>query len=138
MYQLRNLIGRSNVPTDPTKKYNECDDFFKLVIRCHVLVAAFKYLNMESLSDIPTISGVNNPQELWMALAPQRNTVLREIGEGIFDKFASFQFNGPPAQSQDKVCLSCCLISAIKHCVCEYMCVSMTIILFLCFFFIGV
>ena len=29
------------------------------------LVAAFKHLKIESLSDIPNINDVNNPQDLW-------------------------------------------------------------------------
>ena len=64
MYQLRNLIGQSNVSGDPTKKYNVCDDFLKLIIASYVFVAAFKHLKIESLSDIPKINDVNNLQEL--------------------------------------------------------------------------
>lgn len=103
LYQLRNLIGRSNVSGDPTKKYNECDDFFKLVVRCHILVAAFKHLSMESLSDVPVIDGVNSPQDLWMTQAEERRTILQKICEGIVTRFVSFGFHQSPATSPDKV-----------------------------------
>ena len=77
MYQLRNLICRSNVSGDPTKKYNECDAFLKLIITCYVFVAAFKHLKIESLSDIPKINDVNNPQQLWrMPLSHERKAVF--------------------------------------------------------------
>ena len=103
MYQLRNLVGRSNVSTNPVKNYNSCDDFFKLIVTCYVLAAALKQLNMQSLSDIPTINGVNEPQNLWMHSIEERKGVLQEICEGIVDEFASFQFNKLPTLSQDKV-----------------------------------
>lgn len=66
MYQLRNLIGRSNVNADPIHKLNECEDFFKLVVTCHILVAAMEILRMKDLNDIPTIPTVAKPQDLWM------------------------------------------------------------------------
>lgn len=36
MYQLRNLIRRSNVSADPIHKFNESDDFFRLLVKCHI------------------------------------------------------------------------------------------------------
>ncbi len=99
---MRNLIGRTNVSADPTKKYNECDDFFKLIGECHVLVAAFEHLSMKSHSDVPVISGVINPQDLWMAPSDERRNTLQMIDD-IVDKFASFIFNQSPAPSSDKV-----------------------------------
>ena len=76
--------------------YYSCDDFFKLIVTCYVPAAALKQLNMQSLSDIPTINGVNEPQNLWMNLLEERKAVLQEICEGIVDEFASFEFNKPP------------------------------------------
>ncbi len=97
LYQLRNLIGRS--------KY---DDFFKLIVKCHILVAALLHLNMKSLSDVPDIDSVSNPENLWMIQADERKTILQEICEGVVNKFASFDFNQSPAPSQDEVSyLSC-------------------------------
>ncbi len=108
LYQLRNLIGQSNVSGDPTKKYNECDDFFKLIVKCHILVAALQHLNMKSLTDVPDIDSVSNPENLWMIQADERKTILQEICEGVVNKFASFDFNPSPAPSQDEVSyLSC-------------------------------
>ncbi len=55
LYQLRNLIGRTNVSANPTKKYNDSDDIFKLILECHVLVAAFEHLSMKSLSMLQSL-----------------------------------------------------------------------------------
>ncbi len=85
LYQLRNLIGRTNVSADPTKKFNESDDFFKLIVECHILVAAFEHLIMKSLSDVPVISNIINPQYLWMAPSDECRSTLQMIFDDIVD-----------------------------------------------------
>ena len=42
--QLCNVINRANVSADD---FNACEDFFLLVVRCHVAAAAMQYLNMK-------------------------------------------------------------------------------------------
>ena len=49
MYQLKNLVGRTNVSTDPIRKFNESDDFFKLITTSHILVAALEILKKNDL-----------------------------------------------------------------------------------------
>ncbi len=36
LYQLRNVLGRTNVGKYPTKDFNACDDFFNTVITAHI------------------------------------------------------------------------------------------------------
>lgn len=103
MYQLRNLIGRSNVNADPIHKFNECEDFFKLVVTCNILVAAMEILKMENLTDIPTIPTVAKPQDLWMETAENRQSIIQSICRDIVDKYVDFQFNKSPKSSNDKV-----------------------------------
>ena len=50
------MIGRINVSADPIRRFNECEDFFKLIINCFLLVAAMKFLKMISLSDVHSLS----------------------------------------------------------------------------------
>ena len=69
LFQLRNMIGRINVSADPIRRFNECEDFFKLIINCFLLVAAMKFLKMTSLSDVPSLPHVNQANELWMESA---------------------------------------------------------------------
>ncbi len=103
MYQLRNTIGRSNVSTDPIHHFNECDDFFTMVVTCYVLVATMKSLNMQTLDDNPTLSDIDIPAaDLWMESAERRKEVLLSICLDVVDQFASFKFNESPSSSSDK------------------------------------
>jgi hypothetical protein len=103
MYQLRNLIGRSNVSANPIHKYNECDEFFKLVTSCHILAAALEAFQMKSLSDVPHIPGVANPANLWMETAERRKAILTSICGHIIDNFVTFNFNVKPKSTDDMV-----------------------------------
>ena len=40
MYQLRNLINRRNVVTDPKKDLNACEDLFELITKAHIIAVA--------------------------------------------------------------------------------------------------
>ena len=40
MYQLRNLVHRTNVPADPQKNMNSSEDFMLLLLHTHVVAAA--------------------------------------------------------------------------------------------------
>ena len=40
MYQLRSLINRSSVPSDPSNNMNSSEDFLQLLLHAHSLVAA--------------------------------------------------------------------------------------------------
>lgn len=103
MYQLRNLISRSNVSAHPVKSYNESDDFFRVIVTGHILAAALKHLHMKSLADVPSITAVEHPEDLWMETSEQRTAVLQSVCEDIVDKFVDFEFNKLPIPSTDKV-----------------------------------
>ena len=40
MYQLRNLINQTNVPTDPQNNMNAAEDFMLIVLHAHIVAAA--------------------------------------------------------------------------------------------------
>lgn len=40
MYQLRNLINRTSIPSDPEKDMNADEDFMLLLVHAHVVAAA--------------------------------------------------------------------------------------------------
>ena len=52
--QLRNLLKRRNVGTDPKKHFDACQDFFMLVLSAHILVASMEVLGMQAVTDIPS------------------------------------------------------------------------------------
>ena len=124
MFQLQNFIGYSNISAKPVKVFNQCDDFFKLIVVCHMLATAIKYLKMTSLLDVPQIDGVQQPQNLWMEPDQRRKEVLQSICEKIVFEFIAFEFNKIPKLSTDKV--SFCIMHAckvIRLCyVCSFVC----------------
>ena len=91
-------------------RYNECDDFFKLVVACHIVAAAMKELKMQDMSDVPTFSGISDEDtiDLWMEDEEQRKTLLKCVSDEIVDKYISFQYHAKLQSSKDKV--SCKII----------------------------
>lgn len=55
--QLKNIINRRNIGKDITGRVNEIEDFFELVVNCHLISATMHYFSMESLSDTPHSNG---------------------------------------------------------------------------------
>lgn len=100
------MIGRSNVSGDPIHKYNEADDFYKLLVTCYILVAAMKHLKMKALNEIPSHGNITDPQNLWAKTAKKRKSVLTNICSEIVDEFACFEFNKLPMESDDKVSIT--------------------------------
>lgn len=58
----------------PIDNFNACDDFFMTVLTSHIIVAAMKYLHIESLSQIPPDDIVPDAQELWIQSKQERKT----------------------------------------------------------------
>lgn len=77
LYQLRNLLNRSNMGNDPTKDFNACEDFLLLVARSLVAATAMTTLGMKTLNDIPPVNSVlgPNPEDIWMKDEEERGKV---------------------------------------------------------------
>ena len=103
MYQLRNLLARTNVNENPQKDFNACDDFFQLIITSHILAASLEFLKMESLIDTPSEDVISDSPNIWMNSAEDRVKILTEVCDGIIDKFISFDFNEDVKVHRDKV-----------------------------------
>ena len=54
MYQLRNLVNRRNVVTNPKENEAACEDFMITVTEAHILAAAMETFEMDSLSSTPS------------------------------------------------------------------------------------
>ena len=54
LYQLRNLLHRRNVGKEPKQDFNAHDDFFSLIVQCHILSASMEVLGMDYLDDNPS------------------------------------------------------------------------------------
>ena len=103
LFQLRNVIGRTNVNADPVHRFNECDDFFRLVVTCHVLVSAMKLLSMKALDDIPSLPDDICATDLWMETKEKRKEILQSLCMKIVNDFVQFKFKNVSLPSTDKV-----------------------------------
>ena len=98
MYQVRNLIGRSNVSKSPGKNFNASDDFIKLIITSYIVTAAMEYLKMDSLTDSPS-------EGIWTLPLEERKALLMKICGDIVESFISFEYHSADdgSSSNDKV-----------------------------------
>ena len=94
MYQLRNLINRTNVVSKPKVNFNACDDFFEITVSAHILAAALEVLDMKSLGDTPSEKHFPSPEIAWMGTNEERMEKLQEISTLIANKFINASFNG--------------------------------------------
>lgn len=94
LYQLRNMIGRINVTT-PKSRFDECEDFFILVVEAYTLVCGMELFQMTSLQDNATFPGVND--EVWLKSDDERRTMLLGMSSAIVKEFVEFRFHDIPA-----------------------------------------
>ena len=102
LYQLRNLLHRTNVINKPSHDFNACDDFLNLVNTSQVLFAALNTLSMSFLGDIPC--NIPEPENVWMLDNETRGQLLHSMCEKIVNKFIPFQFHQIQDTSSDQVC----------------------------------
>jgi L1 cell adhesion molecule like protein len=91
LVQLRNALDRRNVSAASESDFNACDDFFNLVVECHILAAAMEALIMDNLSDKPTHHLLN--EELWLESDDVRKDVLSCVTDEIVRKFVDLEPN---------------------------------------------
>ena len=70
------------VKTRPKEDFCACDDFLKLVVNGHIVVAAMEVLNMSTISDTPL-----NCEFDWMLSASERSQKLNNICDSIIERF---------------------------------------------------
>jgi L1 cell adhesion molecule like protein len=105
MCQLRNLINRRDISASVENEYNASDDFFNLLIRCHIIAAAMKYLGMKKVSDTPFHPQL--PDELWTECDDKRRDILLGVAMEITAKYVnidvSFKNQKKESSHDDKV-----------------------------------
>ena len=89
LYQLRNLINRRNVVTDPKKDMNSCEDFFELITNAHVLTAAMEKFEMKSLTDAVSSNMFPVDRELS---SEERSKTLDSAVRAIISEFIDITF----------------------------------------------
>ena len=86
-------MNRTNVGKDPSKDFNACDDFFVLVVSCHIIAAALTMLQMKSLNDTPGEDCLSNAQSIWMLPANDRRATLDKVCMQVIDSFVDLSFD---------------------------------------------
>ena len=56
MYQLRNLVHRTNVPKDPEKNMDSAEDFMLLMLHTHVVAAAKVILDLQPVETVQDLA----------------------------------------------------------------------------------
>ncbi len=94
LYQIRNVLGRTNVVKQPLDNFNACDDFFVLVVKSHILAAAMEMLGMVDLNEIPSCSLFPGLQDEWMESIESRKKVLHLVSAKIAEQYINLNFIG--------------------------------------------
>ena len=68
LYQLRNIMRRTNVVSKPIDRFDACDDFFCLVIEALVLHACMEKFEMQGLDGVPCEQYAPHGIESWICL----------------------------------------------------------------------
>ena len=83
LHQLRNLINRCNVVKMPKNYFHACDDYFQLVLQCHVITAATKVLCVEATTSSPSLSNISaHPVE-------DRKAIMKLYADAIVGGFTN-------------------------------------------------
>ncbi len=77
MYQLRNLLNRTNIPTNPEKNMKAVEDFLMLLLHSYVIAAAEKLLeyDLEGISVGDVAKSIVNTHLLLPSLPEIRDGV---------------------------------------------------------------
>ena len=80
LFQLRNLINRTNIKQDISGRFNEAIDFFELVVTANIVAACLHYFGMKSVDEMPTKnlpSMPSRPQlDLWPVLVKSAGAIV--------------------------------------------------------------
>ena len=72
LLQLRNLINGRNVAKDVSGRFNECIDFFEMVVKSHVVAAGMHFFGLKELSSESTANSIASDvprKERWKVLS---------------------------------------------------------------------
>ena len=93
LFQLRNLIGRTNVKGKPIDCFDPCEDFFVLIVEAHIVIAAMKLREMATLSDVPSTKYLPQGEVTWTQTDEERKTIIDDITATIVDSFVFLDYN---------------------------------------------
>lgn len=91
---LRNLINKRNVAKDVSGRFNECMDFFEMVVKSHIIAAGMHFFGLKELSSEPTANRVASDVSCkWKVLSHVIGRLVDRYV--ILCKHAEIQQNAP-------------------------------------------
>ena len=100
LYQLRNLVNRRNVVSEPKNNTSACEDFMLTVTESHVLAAAMDHFSMDSLTAEPSREFF--PLESKGLDSLQRRNILMLQMETLVHKFVNMSIPTDDPQKGEK------------------------------------
>ena len=94
LFQLRNLIGRTNVKGKPIDCFDPSEDFFVLIVEAHIIVAAMTLLEMTTMGDVPSTQYLPFGEMTWTQTNEERKIIVDKISAAVVDNFVSVDYNG--------------------------------------------
>ena len=76
---------------NPKDDFNACDDFFRLVLQCHVISAALKVLEVDTIMSSPPDH--LQPEKIGLHSASKQKAILQFYCHAIVDAFTNLQLN---------------------------------------------
>ena len=70
--------------------YNAYNDFFVVIVRCHVVIAAMEYLAMKGTSDNPVHHQLKD--DLWLQSMEERASILYSVASEIVLMYVDVRF----------------------------------------------
>ena len=83
LYNLRNLLNRRNVVSDPTKAVDACEDFSLFVVEC--LIVAMAMFGLSAVDEIPTNTQLFPAGCEKLSLNDRKEILLKAVG-ALVDK----------------------------------------------------
>ena len=100
LQQLRNLVNRRNVSSDPDKKFNATEDFFHLVGKAHIIVGCQEYFQIDSSTGTPQR---HLSTEALLLAKKERREVLHDALCGFIDEVFCLDLDQPEHTRNDQV-----------------------------------
>ena len=103
LYQLRNLLSRRNVTTQPKSDVNANEDFLELVVTGYILTAVLIRLGMSNVHDMPP--SVVSP-DIWMEDDSVRQSTLMTLSSSVVESHTDLatKFHVPSPSHETASC----------------------------------
>ena len=76
---------------NPKDNFNACDDFFQLILQCHIVAAALKVFGMDSCTSLPPVE--LQPKHISKCSLEEKKRILKKFSRAIVQAFTNLQLS---------------------------------------------